>query len=121
MAERRAKWAVEDEQRKAAYIKKRAERAQKTAEKLATIGPEAKKVPMTLHEKNEQHLKILKVITVIYSLALIVAGFIFLNLFGIIFALIVIAMAKGTIDRAEQRALVKEQRAQLKQDPFKKG
>lgn len=69
---------------------------------------------MTLHEKNEQQLKILKVITVIYSIGLIVAGFIFLNLFGFVFALIVILFAKGTIDRAEQRMLVREQRAKLK-------
>lgn len=69
---------------------------------------------MTLHEKNERELKILKVITVIYSIVLIVGGFIFLNIFGVIFALVVVMCAKGTLDRAERRALVKEQREQMK-------
>lgn len=41
----------------------------------------------TLHEKNEQHLKVLKVITVIYSIALIIDDFVFLNLFGFLYLL----------------------------------
>lgn len=68
---------------------------------------------MTLHEKNQRHLKILGWVVFIYSAILIVAGFVFGGVFGFAWLLIVLLCAKGTMDRAERRALVREQREAL--------
>lgn len=74
--------------------------------------------PSPLHLKNERHLKILGWVVFIYSSILVIAGFVFGGVFGFVWLLIVIAFAKGTMDRAERRALVREQRESLSDNNF---